>query len=363
MSKADQLGAGRFGGAARPVSARRAAVAAATGVPTEGVAPPTELPPHRISLNPDNPRSALGDLTDLAGSLSTHGQKQAITIMNRDAYIKANPDNEPDLEPDTTYVVIDGSSRLAAAREAGLKTVKVMVSDDEGSTAEELFESALVANIHRQDLSELDEARALQRLLAIHGSQVALSKRLHRSQGWVSQRLALLNLTPELQARIGQEPIELLRAVGSKPADQQEAALEELKEARVRKELERQARKQQLKGTHEPQAEAEAATETYYGVIGERETAGEEHTDTETAPAPPTATDTIPEPRANDRRPSKGHASPATPAALRMPYNDGVALAQQLIKEMDEAELEKLLRVLNDHHLKQNPAGKDAPLR
>lgn len=243
MSKADQLGAGRFGGA-RTVSARRQAVAAATGVPTEGVAPPTELPINRISPNPDNPRSRLGDLTDLAGSLKTHGQKQAITVMNRDAYLKANPDREGDLEPDTTHVVIDGSSRLAAAREAGLTTIKVMVSDDQGNTSEELLESALVANIHRQDLGELDEARALQRLLAIHGSQTALAKRLHRSQGWVSQRLALLTLTPELQARIGQEPIDLLRAVGKKPAEEQEAALEALKAERARAEAERVARRE-----------------------------------------------------------------------------------------------------------------------
>ncbi|MEV5886623.1 ParB/RepB/Spo0J family partition protein [Streptomyces sp. NPDC052020] len=243
MSKADRLGAGRFGGGVRPVSARRQAVAAATGVPTEGIAPPTELPPHRISLNPDNPRSSLGDLTDLAGSLKTHGQKQAITVMNRDAYVKANPQREADLEPDTTHVVIDGSSRLAAAREAGLGTVKVMVSDDQGTTSEELLESALVANIHRQDLEELDEARALQRLLAIHGSQRALAKRLHRSQGWVSQRLALLNLTPELQARIGEEPIDLLRAVGNRPQEDQESALEELKAERARKEAEKQAAK------------------------------------------------------------------------------------------------------------------------
>ncbi|MCP9994175.1 ParB/RepB/Spo0J family partition protein [Streptomyces albogriseolus] len=225
------------------MSARRQAVAAATGVPTDGVAPPTELPLHRISTNPDNPRSSLGDLTDLAGSLKTHGQKQAITVMNRDAYVKANPDREADLEPDTAYVVIDGSSRLAAAREAGLATVKVMVSDDQGSSSEELLESALVANIHRQDLEELDEARALQRLLAIHGSQRALAKRLHRSQGWVSQRLALLSLTPELQARIGHEPIDLLRAVGNRPQEEQVAALEELKAERARKEAEKQAAK------------------------------------------------------------------------------------------------------------------------
>ncbi len=134
---------------------------------------------------------------------------------------KPTPDRQADLEPDTTHVVIDGSSRLAAAREAGLATIKVMVSDDQGSSSEELLESALVANIHRQDLGELDEARALERLLAIHGSQRDLARRLHRSQAWVSQRLALLNLTPELQARVGEEPIDLLRAVGNKPAEEQ----------------------------------------------------------------------------------------------------------------------------------------------
>ncbi|PKW00372.1 chromosome partitioning protein, ParB family [Streptomyces sp. 1222.5] len=260
MSKADQLGAGRFGGGVRPVSARRQAVAAATGVPTDGVAPPGELPPHRISLNPDNPRSSLGDLTDLAGSLKTHGQKQAITVMNRDAYIKVNPERETDLEADTTYVVIDGSSRLAAAREAQLPTIKVMVSDDQGSNSEELLESALVANIHRQDLNELDEARALERLLTIHGSQTALAKRLHRSQGWVSQRLALLKLTPELQSRIGVEPIDLLRAVAGKPVDEQEAALRRLKDERARKE---EDRREPPRAQPAPSEEAPG----YYGVI------------------------------------------------------------------------------------------------
>ncbi|MFF8867351.1 ParB/RepB/Spo0J family partition protein [Streptomyces sp. NPDC015139] len=267
MSKADQLGAGRFGGGVRPVSARRQAVAAVTGVPTDGVAPPGELPPHRISLNPDNPRSSLGDLTDLAGSLKTHGQKQAITVMNRDAYIKVNPEREADLEADTTYVVIDGSSRLAAAREAQLPAIKVMVSDDQGSNSEELLESALVANIHRQDLNELDEARALERLLTIHGSQTALAKRLHRSQGWVSQRLALLKLTPELQSRIGVEPIDLLRAVAGKPVTEQEAALQHLKDERARKEEDRR---------EPPRAQPTPSEEAvdYYGVIGEGASSG-----------------------------------------------------------------------------------------
>jgi ParB family chromosome partitioning protein len=351
VSKASQLGAGRFGGGARPVSARRQAVAAATGVPTDGVAPPTELPPHRISLNPDNPRSSLGDLTDLAGSLLTHGQKQAITVMNRDAYIKANPEQEADLEPDTTHVVIDGSSRLAAARDAGLAAIKVMVSDDQGANSEELLESALVANIHRQDLAELDEARALQRLLAIHGSQTALAKRLHRSQGWVSQRLALLGLTPELQARVGEEPIDLLRAVGSKPPEQQEAVLAGLKQERARKEAEKQERKRRKQTTTAaPAAQGAEKADGYYGVIEDDGSDG------------PSAAS--PGHEAADGLASTGEVAPTLPEQStaaeatagggaqqlkRFPYEDGASAAMYLIHKMPPNEFDKMLDRLIKH--------------
>ncbi|EGJ72766.1 hypothetical protein STTU_p0153 (plasmid) [Streptomyces sp. Tu6071] len=223
---------------------------------------PTELPPHRISLNPDNPRSSLGDLTDLAGSLKDHGQKQAITVMNRDAYIAANPAAEEKLEPDTAYVVVDGSSRLAAAREAGLTTVKVMVDDGQGGTSEEILESALVANIHRRELSELDEARALQRLLALHGSQRALAARLHRSQPWISTRLALLGLSEEMQNLVGTEKIEHLRAIGNKPAEEQPAALQALKD---KESTQRTVRSR--KGAATQAADTGERAENDYGVI------------------------------------------------------------------------------------------------
>ncbi|MGV9249597.1 ParB/RepB/Spo0J family partition protein [Streptomyces sp. NPDC003710] len=378
MSKADQLGAGRFGGGVRPVSARRQAVAAATGVPTDGVAPPTELPTDRVSLNPDNPRSSLGDLTDLAGSLMTHGQKQAITVMNRDAYVKANPEREADLETDTTHVVIDGSSRLAAAREAGLATVKVMVSDDQGSTSEELLESALVANIHRQDLEELDEARALQRLLAIHGSQRALAKRLHRSQGWVSQRLALLNLTPELQARIGEEPIDLLRAVGNRPHEEQDAALEQLKTERARKEAEKQA----LQVQKRPQEIASPPERTQgrdtgdYGAItsdsvqrpttADASAVGQDGGPTKAPIAAGASTgeldgegspgQAVPEQRGNDGAATGGEPGEEQRQLPRLPYDDPTFIAMHLARKMEDPEFFELLRLLTKLAQERNPA-------
>ncbi|MFI6061824.1 ParB/RepB/Spo0J family partition protein [Streptomyces sp. NPDC051286] len=394
MSKADQLGAGRFGGSARPVSARRAAIGAATGVPTEGMAPPTRLPVKLISPNPENPRTALGDLTELVGSLKEHGQKQAVTVMNRDAYIKANPARASDLEPDTTHVVVDGSSRLAAAREAGLTHLNVMVDDEQGSDGDAILESALVANIHRHDLDPLDEARALQRLLAIHGSQVKLAKRLRKSQGWVSQRLALLNLSPELQAAVGEEPVELLRSVAKVPQDRQEAVLQELKAERASKEAERRM------STPAPVATPAAPVPTaasvkpiapYEETVSHEETVptgsasaasfaassravdageGEEAEDHGVVPirqpqaiVPPTRThrrepqdgpaeqaETVPDPRAADSLPGDADQDKAeAKTARRLPYDDGALLAMHLIRKMSDTEFDRMLNILNKH--------------
>ncbi|MFK4070490.1 ParB/RepB/Spo0J family partition protein [Streptomyces sp. NPDC029674] len=356
MSKADQLGAGRFGSTG--ISSRRAAIGAATGVPTEGVAPPTKLPVGRISLNPDNPRTSLGDLSELGGSLKEHGQKQAITVMNRDAYVKANPEREEELEPDTTHVVVDGSSRLAAAREAGLTHLKVMVDDDQGADADEILESALVANVHRQALEPLDEAHALQRLLAIHGTQTALAKRLHKSQGWVSQRLALLNLTPELQQRIGQEPVDLLRAVGNKPADQQAAALDELKQQQARQQAEKAARRKKTRQKPSPPGEADnqpAASSPHYDVIGESDDGGKAG-----QAVGPKAAEAVPEPRTGSTVETTESADEEAGPPPRLPYDNGYFIAQHLIRKMPDDELDKMLALLNKHQQQRNAASTNA---
>ncbi|WP_434795731.1 ParB/RepB/Spo0J family partition protein (plasmid) [Streptomyces albidoflavus] len=273
-SKAARLGAGSSFAQTQTVSARRQAISNATKAPTEGAPPPVKLPVGLISLNPANPRTALGDLSELGASLRDHGQKQAITIMSRVAYLEANPDHADNLDEGSKYVVIDGNSRLAAARDAGLTEIKVTVDEDLGANADEVLESALVANIHRKDLDPLDEARALQQLLQVVGTQQALAARLHRSQGWVSQRLALLGLTPELQKKLaaGEEPAELLRQVGNKKPEEQAAHLARLKEKKAK------ARKKDSPPTVSAPASSKGSPggegppaprkpEDYYGVI------------------------------------------------------------------------------------------------
>lgn len=312
MSKASKLGVGASFAQTQSVSARRQAINAATKAPTKGAPPPVKLLVKLISLNPSNPRSRLGDLTQLAGSLRDHGQKQAISIMSRFAYLEANPGKESELEDGTKYVVIDGNSRLAAAREAGLEEVKVTLDDDLGSNADEVLESALVANIHRQDLDPLDEARALQQLLTVHGTQEALAARLHRSQGWVSQRLALLGLTAELKEKLlsGEEPAELLRRVGNKRPEEQEAHLERLKDEKRHRTSGRAP-----SSVPTPTEEPARTVDDHYGVM--KDAAAEE----EQSPATSTTITAAKHAPVPDPRPEPL----SKPPQIKMPWSDGAA--------------------------------------
>ena len=90
-SKAERLGKGVSFGSAERVSARRAAIAAATGAPTQGVEP-RHLPLKLISLNPDNPRDELTKIREMAGTFESVGQITAITIGTREAYLRERPD-------------------------------------------------------------------------------------------------------------------------------------------------------------------------------------------------------------------------------------------------------------------------------
>ncbi|MFJ8871521.1 ParB/RepB/Spo0J family partition protein [Streptomyces sp. NPDC102473] len=337
MSKADRLGAGTSFGQTKTISARRTAINAVTAAPTEGAPPPVKLPVGMISLNPDNPRSELGDLTDLSASLRDHGQKTAISIMGRFAYLEGNPGRDKDLEPGTRYVAIDGNSRLAAAREAGLTEIKVMLDDELGSNADEILESALVANIHRQDLDPLDEAKALEQLLKVHGTQEALAARLHRSQGWVSQRLALLSLTPELKKKLqdGEESAALLRRVGKKKADEQEEHLLRLKaEAAQQVADKKRLVKERAEGTS-PQGQKQAPS------VAQQKTGKPAATKQSVSGNEPTSGG-LPTPR------------DASGRVNRLPSQDAEVLTELIIAELDVPTRRKLTELLVDYKIEES---------
>ncbi|MFE3582397.1 ParB/RepB/Spo0J family partition protein [Streptomyces vinaceus] len=230
MSKADKLGVSASFARAQPVgvSPRRAAIAEATGAPTSGMAAPSEVPIEALAHNPFNLREDLTELDELAQSLISRGQLQPLAVATRMAFMEAHPGQTDGLGR-APYVVIDGNRRLAAAQLAGLKTMHIHVNDALSASAADILESALIANVHRVDVAPMDQARALQELVDVHGSQAQVAKRLGKTAAWVSQRLTLLNLTPDLQEKVdtGELKVEPARRIGRLPQEEQAEAAED----------------------------------------------------------------------------------------------------------------------------------------
>ncbi|MFG3532667.1 ParB/RepB/Spo0J family partition protein [Streptomyces sp. NPDC047917] len=223
MSKAKNLGAGSSFAQARPISARRAAIGAATGVPTAGVPDPTELALNLISQNPDNPREELRDLDGLAESIAEIGLVNAVTVASIEAYLEERPHRAADLDEGARYIVVDGHRRLAAARLAGAAKIRVSVDNALVSTDEALLEAAFVANVHRDDMNPLEQAQALRTLVDFYGSQTKAAKRLGIAQSTISSKLSVLDLDPQLQADLveGRRKIEHVRNLSKLPPDEQ----------------------------------------------------------------------------------------------------------------------------------------------
>lgn len=226
-----------------------------------------------------------------------------------------------------------------------------MLDDELGSNPDEILESALVANIHRQDLDHLDEAKALKQLLKVHGTQEALAARLHRSQGWVSQRLALLTLTPDLKQKLqsGQESAALLRQVGKKKADEQEAHLRRLKEKQAQEAAEKKARAVQKRARGDKQTPASQgqggageqksspeATPGYYGVIKGADESGPSEKTTENAEE----SDEIPPQRSES-------------GLVRLPSQDPEMLSGLIIAELDVPTRRRLTELLVDYKIEE----------
>ncbi|MDV9190018.1 ParB/RepB/Spo0J family partition protein [Streptomyces sp. SR27] len=225
MSKAKNLGAGVSFAQARPISARRAAIGAATDAPTVGVPDPTELPLNLISQNPDNPREELRDLDGLADSIREIGLVNAITVATIEAYLAARPERAESIDVGARYIVVDGHRRLEATRRAGAQAIRVSVNNNLVATDEALLEAAFVANVHRDDMNPIEQAHALEKLVEFYGSQNKAAKRLGIGQSTISSKLSILELAPALQADLieGRRTIEHVRNLSKLTPEEQQA--------------------------------------------------------------------------------------------------------------------------------------------
>ncbi|GII06123.1 ParB/RepB/Spo0J family partition protein [Planobispora takensis] len=172
-----------------------------------------------LADNPDNPRDSLRDLEGLADTIRDEGLLQDLVVVPRDVWLGAYPHHAEQIG-DKPYVIQHGHRRRHAAALAGLTEVPVKVRD----SADSAEERTLIENFQRDDLTPLEEARALQRLMDLREISLREAcRKVGKSAGWGSQRLILLKLIPELQQALadGVLRVEDAREIGKLPPEEQ----------------------------------------------------------------------------------------------------------------------------------------------
>jgi ParB family chromosome partitioning protein len=113
-------------------------------------------------------------------------------------------------------VIVNGHCRWAAGGDPHIDGLRAVVHTDWGHL--EMDRAIVIENVHRLDLNPLLLGRHLVAMLPDYGhSHRALAEALHKSRGWVDQRIALTKLAPELQARLEADdlPFALARDAGT----------------------------------------------------------------------------------------------------------------------------------------------------
>ncbi|MDX2565007.1 ParB N-terminal domain-containing protein [Streptomyces sp. TX20-6-3] len=225
-SAADRTGpSAAFGSARSPRVTRGQIIDSVVG------APPASVSPDVVAENPENPRREFDEqyLDSLARNMREVGQIQTATVMTRLAFLVAHPEHQDAVPAGLEYVVIDGHCRLKAARRAGID-LRITVDDSSAGTREDLLAAALSANHFRKDLTPIEEAEAIEALVAFHGSAAAVVTVLGGTvnDSWISTRRALLKLPDPIQERVAAKevPIAIARKAGRLPAEEQTSFVE-----------------------------------------------------------------------------------------------------------------------------------------
>lgn len=151
-----------------------------------------EIPLAKIGPDPDQPREEFDpeSLNRLAESLKSRGQLQPIRVRWD--------------EGRGLYVIVCGERRWRAAELGGLKTMSCVIMDGPVS-AGELLMIQVVENALREDLRPIEQARAFRSLMDVNGwSTHQVARELAVDQSSVVRALALLELPPDVQARVEQ---------------------------------------------------------------------------------------------------------------------------------------------------------------
>ena len=143
-----------------------------------------------ISPNPNQPRSYFNEdsLDELSASIKAVGVLQPILVR---------PSKQVGATTGIAFELIAGERRWRAAQKAGLVLIPALVRETDDVSS---VEQALIENLHRQDLTPLEEAAAYQQLLDDFSmTHEQVGERVGKTRTVITNSLRLLSLPPSIQ--------------------------------------------------------------------------------------------------------------------------------------------------------------------
>ena len=153
-----------------------------------------EIPVEMIRRSPYQPRVKIDAeaLEELTRSIRAHGVVQPVIVRPVGA---------------DRYELVAGERRWRAAQAAGLGTVPAMVREVSDEVA---LSIAIIENIQREDLTPLEEARGVARLIEEFSmTHREVAEAVGRSRPAVSNLLRLLDLNEDVRARLEAGDLEM----------------------------------------------------------------------------------------------------------------------------------------------------------
>lgn len=330
----------------RKVSLASLATTKVEDVPGRSIPTLVRLKPAQIAATPLNPRTSFGtpdELAELGESMRVR-QLQPVVTVSRAAYLRLWPEHAEHVGK-ADFVLANGERRYRSAIQVGLDVLDALIREEVADSREAFLDAVLSENIDRKNFDPIEEAHAVEAMVTECGSATAAAERFRRHKTWISQRRALLRLSPDLQERVrsGELPVRIARSIAALPADQQEAAWHETRE---REAAESRQRAEDRKRSEQPEAPSSSAPipsprpdGRAAGFTAVNTDAGNDEPRTEPSghAGVLTAVNTPARDNGQGRRPSAG-----------IPWQSPEALAVLLTEKVSAEDLVTLVKLLND---------------
>ena len=156
----------------------------------------TQIPPANLVPHENNAHSELRGIDALAQTVAYLGIIEPLVVLPADE--KGN------------HTIVAGHRRHAAATQVGLETVPCVVVDDPGA-ADQLV-TMLVENLHRDDLTVLEEASTYQQLALLDWEPERIARATGRDLDRIQQSLTLHQLPEHVQQAAHAGQVDLVSA-------------------------------------------------------------------------------------------------------------------------------------------------------